>query len=57
MGQCVAGGLWLRSATVCLQEPVLPPPLPTTRQNTLLDMSKINYGIKIARLKSSILSY
>lgn len=57
MGQCVAGGLWLCPATVCLQEPVLPPPPPTTRQNALLDMSKINYGIKIARLKSSILSY
>lgn len=36
---------------------MLPPPLPVTTKNALPDASKINYGIKIALLKSFILHY
>lgn len=56
-GARVAGGAWLGPAAVHLQEPGLPPPLPTTGENTLPDASKINYRIKIARFKSFILCY
>lgn len=53
----MAGSAWLAPVVVHLQEPVLPPPLPVTTKNALPDASKINYGIKIALLKSFILCY
>lgn len=57
MGHPVAGSARLAPVVVHLQEPVLPPPLPVTTKNALPDASKINYGIKIALLKSFILRY
>lgn len=57
VGHCVAGGTRLGPAAVQLQEQVLPPPLPVTRENVLPDASKINYRIKIACFKSFILRY
>lgn len=57
VGHRVAGGTWLGPPAFHLQEPVLPPPLPMSRESALPDASKINYGIKIARFKSFILRY
>lgn len=57
MGHHVTEGAWLGPAVIHLQELLLPPPFPVTRENALPDASKINYRIKIAHFKSFILRY